>query len=47
MQYAIVSAPNPSELERLVNERLAKGWELYGSFQIGKNYYQAMTYKPS
>ena len=48
MQYAIVSAASAQELERLVNDRMAKGWLVHGSLQIGKPYfYQAMTYKPS
>lgn len=32
MRYEIVTADSPERLSDLVNERLASGWELYGSF---------------
>lgn len=48
MQYAILTAPNAQDLSNQVNERLARGWELYGSLLAEKGqYFQAMTYKPS
>ncbi|REJ76182.1 MAG: DUF1737 domain-containing protein [Acidobacteria bacterium] len=32
MRYEIVTADSPERLSQQVNERLASGWELYGSF---------------
>ena len=47
MQYAILSSQSVSDLERLVNERLVRGWELLGTTSVGNNvFFQAMTYKP-
>ena len=46
MQYAILSAPNAQELQNQVNERLQRGWELYGALLVEKGQYlQAMTYR--
>lgn len=47
-QYAILSAPNAQELQNQVNERLARGWEPYGSPFVEKGiYFQAVTYRPA
>jgi hypothetical protein len=48
MQYAILSASNAQDLQSLVNERLPKGWQLYGNpFTEKGAYYQAMVYNRS
>lgn len=48
MQYAILTAPNAQDLASQVNERLTRGWELYGVLLVEKGQYlQAMTYRPS
>jgi hypothetical protein len=46
MQYAILSAPNAQELAEQVNQRLARGWVLYGNpiFTGTSLLVQAMTY---
>jgi len=45
MQYAILSASNAQELSEQVNQRLSRGWVLYGSPFTEKGVYlQAMTY---
>lgn len=44
-QYAVLQAITTSELERLVNDRLTRGWELYGNLIFdGKLFIQALTY---
>ena len=48
MQYAILSAPNAQDLVDQINQRLVKGWVLYGVTFVEKgNYYQGMTYIPA
>lgn len=45
MQYAILSASNAQDLSEQVNQRLSRGWVLYGSpFTEKGSYLQAMTY---
>jgi len=45
MQYVILSAPNAQELADQVNQRLSRGWVLYGSPFTEKGvYFQALTY---
>lgn len=45
MQYAILSAANAQDLAELVNQRLLRGWSLYGNPFTEKGvYYQAVTY---
>jgi len=45
MQYAILTAAAAHELQTQVNERLARGWVIYGSpFYTGVSFVQAMTY---
>lgn len=45
MQYAILSATTASDLQTQVNERLARGWVLYGNpIFTGSSLLQAMTY---
>jgi hypothetical protein len=48
MQYAILSASNAQDLQAQVNQRLPKGWQLYGNPFTEKGvYYQAMIYTAS
>jgi len=45
MQYAILTAAVAHELQTQVNERLARGWVLYGNpIFTGTSLVQAMTY---
>lgn len=45
MQYAILSAPNAQDLVEQVNQRLSRGWILYGNLFVEKGqYFQALTY---
>ena len=45
MQYAILSAATAHDLQTQVNERLARGWVLYGNpIHTGTSLVQAMTY---
>lgn len=45
MQYVILSAPNAQELADQVNQRLSRGWVLYGNpFTEKSGYFQALTY---
>jgi hypothetical protein len=45
MQYAILSAATSGDLQTQVNERLARGWVLYGNpLFTGTSLVQAMTY---
>jgi hypothetical protein len=45
MQYAILTAAVAHELQTQVNERLARGWVLYGNpIFTGTSFVQAMTY---
>jgi hypothetical protein len=45
-QYAILSGTTAKELEDTVNQRLAKGWKVYGNLFFEKGYfYQAVVYE--
>jgi hypothetical protein len=45
MQYAILTAAAAHDLQTQVNERLARGWVLYGTpLFTGTSFVQAMTY---
>jgi hypothetical protein len=45
MQYAILSAANAQDLAEQINQRLSRGWLLYGNLFVEKGiYYQALTY---
>lgn len=45
MQYAILSAANAQDLAEQVNQRLLRGWSLYGNpFTVNALYFQAVTY---
>ena len=52
MKYKLICQNNPSNLEKLVNELLDKGWKLSGSHQMTDNeqsqyFSQALTYDDS
>ena len=56
MEYMIVNEPNPTEMQRVVNIHLGRGWQLYGPLFVspdcgmGLTFHQAMTregFKPT
>jgi hypothetical protein len=45
MQYVILNAANVQDLADQINQRLSRGWVLYGSpFTEKGSYFQALTY---